>query len=69
MESLFSDKVNNYENWSDFEFSIGQLTINNVITFIVKTERNKFINDFPDVIDDLRNYLKARTKKKSIKKV
>ena len=67
-ESLFSDKVNNYENWSDFEFSIGQLTINNVITFYSEDERNKFINDFSDVIDDLRNYLKQEQNKIDYKK-
>lgn len=62
-ESLFSDKVNNYENWSDFELSIGQLTINNDITFYSEDKRNKFISDFSDVVDDLRNYLKQEQDK------
>ena len=38
-EALFKDKVNDYENWSDFELAIGNLTKNNVE--ITKTNDTK----------------------------
>ena len=57
-ESLFSDKINEYKNWSDFEMSIGKLTKKEELTFYRDDKRSKFINDFSDVVDDLRNYLK-----------
>lgn len=58
-ESLFDDKVNNYENWSDFEFSIGKLTKENADIISNEESKEKFIDDFADITDDLRNYLKT----------
>lgn len=56
-EALFKDKVNDYENWSDFELAIGNLTKNNVEVTKTNDVKEKFIDDFSDVIDDLRFYL------------
>ena len=62
-ESLFSDKVNNYENWSDFELSIGKLTQdNNLVSSSIETKEN-FIDNFIDVVDDLREYLRIQQEK------
>ena len=57
-ESLFADEVNDYENWSDFELSIGNLTKENSEIIVSEETKNKFIDDFTDVIDDLIAYLK-----------
>lgn len=57
-ESLFSDKINEYKNWSDFELSIAKLTKKEELAFYRDDIRSKFVNDFSDVVDDLRNYLK-----------
>ena len=59
-ESLFSDKVNNYENWSDFEFSIGQLTKDNDRISSSIEMKEKYIDDFSEVVDDLREYLRLQ---------
>ena len=62
-ESLFSDKVNNYENWSDFELSIGKLTQdNNLVSSSIEMKEN-FIDNFIDVVDDLREYLRIQQEK------
>ncbi|MFA9468751.1 AbiH family protein [Streptococcus sp. E24BD] len=58
-ENLFLDEVNDYENWSDFEFSIGKLTKENQEIVFSEDSKEKFIEDFADVIDDLREYLKS----------
>ncbi|MFU2223165.1 AbiH family protein [Streptococcus pluranimalium] len=58
-DSLFSDEVNDYENWSDFELSIGLLTKNDRKITITEDNKEKFIDDFADVIDDLRLYLRG----------
>ena len=57
-ESLFADEVNEYKNWSDFELSIGNLTKENSEIIVSEETKNKFIDDFTDVIDDLIAYLK-----------
>ncbi|MDG4524781.1 tryptophan synthase subunit beta [Streptococcus suis] len=56
-EALFKDRVNDYENWSDFELSIGKLTRDNEEITKTNDAKEKFINDLSDVIDDLRFYL------------
>ncbi|NQJ70106.1 tryptophan synthase subunit beta [Streptococcus suis] len=56
-EALFKDKVNDYENWSDFELAIGNLTKKNVEITKTNDTKEKFINDLSEVIDDLRFYL------------
>lgn len=58
-DALFNDEVNDYENWSDFEFSIGKLTKENQEIVFSEDSKEKFIEDFADVIDDLRAYLKS----------
>ncbi|HEM5168133.1 TPA: tryptophan synthase subunit beta, partial [Streptococcus suis] len=57
-ESLFKDQVNDYENWSDFEISIGELTQKNLDITVTEDNKEKFIDDFADVVDDLRDYLR-----------
>ena len=57
-EALFADSVNEYENWSDFELFVGQLTKDDDIFITDEVNREKFLEDFIDVIDDLRDYLK-----------
>lgn len=57
-ESLFKDQVNDYENWSDFEISIGELTQKNSDITVTEYNKEKFIDDFADVVDDLRDYLR-----------
>ena len=59
-ESLFSDKENNYENWSDFEYSIGQLTKDHDFISSSIEMKEKFIDDFSEVVDDLREYLRLQ---------
>lgn len=59
-ESLFSDKINEYENWSDFELSIGKLTQDNDLIFSSIEMKEKFIDDFSEVVDDLREYLRLQ---------
>jgi hypothetical protein len=59
-ESLFSDKVNDYENWSDFELSIGKLTKDNDLISSSIEMKEKFIDDFSEVVDDLREYLRLQ---------
>ena len=63
-ESLFSDKVNDYENWSDFELSIGKLTKDNDLISSSIEMKEKFIDDFSEVVDDLREYLRIQQEKK-----
>lgn len=58
-ESLFSDEVNNYKNWSDFELSIGKLTKDNDL-ISSSIEMEGFIDDFSEVVDDLREYLRIQ---------
>ena len=53
-ESLFADEVNDYENWSDFELSIGKLTKENSEIIVSEETKNKFIGDFTDVIAYLK---------------
>ncbi|HEU9676921.1 TPA: tryptophan synthase subunit beta, partial [Streptococcus pneumoniae] len=62
-ESLFSDKVNDYENWSDFELSIGKLTKDNDLISSSIEIKEKFIDDFSEVVDDLREYLRIQQEK------
>ena len=62
-ESLFSDKVNDYENWSDFELSIGKLTKDNDLISSSIEMKEKFIDDFSEVVDDLREYLRIQQEK------
>lgn len=57
-ESLFTDKANDYKNWSDFELSIGELTKKNSGIILSKESKDKFIDDFTDIIDDLIAYLR-----------
>lgn len=59
-ESLFSDKINEYENWSDFEMSIGKLTKDNDLVSSSIEMKEKFIDDFSEVVDDLREYLRLQ---------
>ena len=59
-ESLFSDKVNDYENWSDFELSIGKLTKDNDLISSSIEMKEEFIDDFSEVVDDLREYLRLQ---------
>lgn len=54
-DSLFHDEKNNYENWADFEFAIGKLSIENTN---IENQRDKFLDDLSDVLDDLKLYLK-----------
>ncbi len=62
-ESLFSDKVNDYENWSDFELSIGKLTKDSDLISSNIEMKEKFIDDFSEVVDDLREYLRMQQEK------
>lgn len=62
-ESLFSDKVNDYENWSDFELSIGKLTKEHDLISSSVEMKEKFIDDFSEVVDDLREYLRIQQEK------
>ncbi|HHD9135561.1 TPA: AbiH family protein, partial [Streptococcus pneumoniae] len=62
-ESLFSDTVNDYENWSDFELSIGKLTKDNDLISSSIEIKEKFIDDFSEVVDDLREYLRIQQEK------
>ncbi|KJQ67946.1 hypothetical protein TZ90_00308 [Streptococcus mitis] len=62
-ESLFSDKVKDYENWSDFELSIGKLTKDNDLISSSIEMKEKFIDDFSEVVDDLREYLRIQQEK------
>lgn len=59
-ESLFSDEVNDYENWSDFELSIGKLTKDNDLISSSIEMKEVFIDDFSEVVDDLREYLRLQ---------
>ena len=59
-ESLFSDKINEYENWSDFEMSIGKLTKDNDLVSSSIEMKEKFIDDFSEVVDDLREYIRLQ---------
>lgn len=59
-ESLFSDKINEYENWSDFELSIGKLTKDNDLISSSIEMKEKFIDDFSEVVDDLREYIRLQ---------
>ncbi|KXT67520.1 AbiH family protein [Streptococcus gallolyticus] len=56
--NLFSDKDNGYENWADFELSIGNLTKTKSEITSSEQSKDKFIDDFADIVDDLRDYLK-----------
>lgn len=62
-ESLFSDKVNDYENWSDFELSIGKLTKDYDLISSSVEMKEKFIDDFSEIVDDLREYLRIQQEK------
>lgn len=62
-DSLFSDKVNDYENWSDFELSIGKLTKDSDLISSNIEMKEKFIDDFSEVVDDLREYLRIQQEK------
>ena len=42
-EALFKDRVNDYENWSDFELSIGKLTRDNEEITKTNDAKEKFI--------------------------
>ena len=59
-ESLFSDEVNDYENWSDFELSSGKLTKDNDLISSSIEMKEVFIDDFSEVVDDLREYLRLQ---------
>ena len=59
-DSLFSDKVNDYENWSDFELSIGKLTKDSDLISSNIEMKEDFIDDFSEVVDDLREYLRLQ---------
>lgn len=49
--------MNDYENWSDFELAIGNLTKKKCWNYENQWYKRKFINDLSEVIDDLRFYL------------
>ena len=53
-----SRSVTKIQSFSDFELSIAKLTKKEELAFYRDDIRSKFVNDFSDVVDDLRNYLK-----------
>lgn len=59
-DDLFKDsnRESNYDDWSDFELALGQLTKNNNDITNNAENKEKFIDNLEEVIDDLRNYLK-----------
>ena len=52
-ESLFSDKVNDYENWSDFELALGRITLENTEIIDSEGKREQYLQDFYQVTEDL----------------
>lgn len=57
-EALLEDERNQFENWSDFELSLGILTKDKPEIVSDGKSCEKFIDNFMEVIDDLNEYLR-----------
>ena len=56
-DEIKKDENNNFENWSDFELKLGKMSIEKPELFDDEMKRGKFIDDYIQVIKDLKNYL------------
>ena len=58
-DEIIKDENNNFVNWADFEWALGDITFENTEIIDTVEKREQFLQDFYQVTDDLIGYLQS----------